>query len=60
VELKGEDAACREMRKHFVSYVKGIPGSARFRALIVQARTRDEYRRIAGDFLRSLPEGRER
>ena len=54
--LKGEKAACREMRKHFAAYVKGIPCSARFRGLIVHAETVEEYLRITEDFIRSLGE----
>lgn len=50
----GEPVACRQMRKHFCSYVKGIEGSAAFRNKIVHAETREEYHRLVEDFIRSL------
>lgn len=46
VTYKGESTACREMRKRFCAYVKGFPGSAEVRNLIVHAETVDEYRKI--------------
>ena len=54
VSTWGEPIACREMRKHFCSYVKGIAGSAAFRNKIVHAETREEYHRLVEDFTRSL------
>jgi nifR3 family TIM-barrel protein len=51
VRARGEALACREMRKHFAAYVKGLPGSAKFRAAVVQASTPEEYRRLADDYL---------
>jgi nifR3 family TIM-barrel protein len=42
----GEYAACREMRKQFPAYTKGLPGSARLRGLLVQAETTAEFREI--------------
>ena len=29
IEYFGEGIACREMRKHLMAYIKGIPGSSR-------------------------------
>ncbi len=46
VSDKGEKTACREMRKRFCAYVKGFPGSAEIRNLIVQAESLEDYRRI--------------
>ncbi len=43
IKLKGEKAACREMRKHAGSYIKGFPGASDIRREIVQASTRKEY-----------------
>lgn len=40
----GEDAACREMRKQFCSYSKGLPGGAALRAEFVRCSTLEEYR----------------
>lgn len=43
---RGEARACREMRKRFCSYTKGIEGGARLRAEIVHAETIADYERI--------------
>ncbi len=40
----GEALACREMRKRFCAYSKGIEGGASMRAELVKAGTVDEYR----------------
>ena len=53
---KGETSACLEMRKHFCSYVKGIPGSSRFRSLLVQASTIQDYENSTKEFLAELAE----
>lgn len=42
----GEEPACREMRKRFCAYSKGIPGGAELRAQIIHASTIAEYHRI--------------
>ncbi|MDR2397615.1 MAG: tRNA dihydrouridine synthase DusB [Spirochaetaceae bacterium] len=39
----GEPIACREMRKHFCAYTKGIPGGAPLRNKFVHAETIEEY-----------------
>ncbi|MDR3174379.1 MAG: tRNA-dihydrouridine synthase, partial [Treponema sp.] len=44
----GEYAACREMRKQFCAYTKGIPGGARLRGALVRAESVEDYRRILG------------
>ena len=41
-ELAGERIALREMRKHLCWYARGLPGAARFRALVNRLQTRDE------------------
>lgn len=43
---KGEDVACREMRKRFCAYIKGFEGSAQCRKQVVSAQTADDYREI--------------
>ncbi len=53
-EDKGERGACLEMRKHFCAYVKGIPGSSRFRNNLVHASTIAEYEGFAVRFLAEL------
>jgi tRNA-dihydrouridine synthase len=51
----GEKAACREMRKAFAAYTKGvggrpgISGGARLRERLVHAETFDDYRSILKD-----------
>lgn len=42
----GETGACREMRKRFCAYTKGIEGGAALRSEIVQAATMEDYRKI--------------
>ena len=39
----GEDLAAREMRKHMMSYLKGIEGSSRIKSSITKASCRDQY-----------------
>ncbi|MDR1351861.1 MAG: tRNA dihydrouridine synthase DusB [Treponema sp.] len=47
----GEYAACREMRKQFCAYTKGVPGGARLRNALVRAETEEDYRRILAGWL---------
>jgi tRNA-dihydrouridine synthase len=44
----GENTACREMRKQFCAYTKGITGGAELRNRLVHAETIAEYRQIVG------------
>ena len=53
IALKGEAVACREMRKHFVAYTKGMEGGAALRQEIVTARTLVEYERIVETYTSS-------
>jgi tRNA-dihydrouridine synthase len=46
IELKGEYVACKEMRKRFCCYSKGVTGGAAVRKEIVNASTFDEYQKI--------------
>ncbi len=50
-EDKGERTACKEMRKRFCAYTKGIEGGASLRKLIVQAETMEDYQNIFVDTL---------
>ena len=43
VDFLGENAACREMRKHVCAYLKGIPNSAKVRQLATTALTVEDY-----------------
>ena len=51
ISVKGEQVACREMRKQLCAYSKGIPGSASLRRHITQACKYQEYENIVYDFL---------
>jgi tRNA-dihydrouridine synthase B len=51
VGLYGEASACREMRKHFCAYTRGLPEGARLRSLAVAARRVADYRALAGEYL---------
>ncbi|MFA6856353.1 MAG: tRNA dihydrouridine synthase DusB [Treponema sp.] len=42
----GEEYACKEMRKRFCAYTKGIKGSAEIRLQLVHASTSADYHRI--------------
>jgi tRNA-dihydrouridine synthase B len=50
VRIKGERTACREMRKHFVSYTRGMEGGAALRQNIVHASSMEDYRAIVGRY----------
>lgn len=50
-DAKGEPAACREMRKHFVAYTRGMEGGAALRQAVVHAATLERYRELVEDFL---------
>lgn len=51
VEDIGEEAACRESRKRFCAYTKGIDGGAALRKQIVASSTVEEYRAVFGKYL---------
>jgi nifR3 family TIM-barrel protein len=51
-ESAGEEKACRDMRKHFVAYTKGMPGGSQLRQSIVQACAIEEYEQIVESYLR--------
>jgi nifR3 family TIM-barrel protein len=46
----GEYAACREMRKQFCAYTKGLIGGARLRDSLVKAESAADYRRILAPY----------
>ncbi|MCR4938667.1 MAG: tRNA dihydrouridine synthase DusB [Treponemataceae bacterium] len=48
---KGEAVACREMRKRFCCYSKGIPGAAVIRQSIVAAKTEKDYEIVVDKLL---------
>jgi len=51
VRLYGETTACREMRKHFCAYTRGLPGGARLRSLAVVAQRVADYQALAAEYL---------
>lgn len=50
IDLKGENVAVREMRKHAAWYLKGIRGNAKVRNAINQTHTRQELVQILDQF----------
>ena len=52
VEDAGEANACKEMRKRFCAYTKGIPGGAELRAKLVHASSEADYRAIVSGLRR--------
>ncbi len=50
-EDKGENLACREMRKRFCAYTKGMEGGSALRKSIVQAESITEYESIFNPLL---------
>ncbi|RAP73270.1 tRNA dihydrouridine synthase DusB [Paenibacillus montanisoli] len=54
VNLKGESTAVREMRKHLAWYLKGVPGAARVKDVIMEETTRDNMVQILGQYVESL------
>jgi len=54
----GESVACREMRKQFCAYTKGLTGAAGLRNLLVRATTLQEYRTILNESGALAPEAR--
>jgi tRNA-dihydrouridine synthase B len=49
VSFKGEARACKEMRKHFCHYSKGMPGGAEFRARAVRAARKEDYLNLVAE-----------
>jgi tRNA-dihydrouridine synthase B len=52
-EAVGEEKACRDMRKHFVAYTKGMEGGAVIRQSVVSASTIADYEEILESYLRA-------
>ncbi len=53
VEHKGLSLAMREIRKHLVQYVKGIPNAKRFRSQLVRVESVSEIQTILDQILKS-------
>lgn len=54
IELKGESAAVREMRKHMAWYLKGFKGSARVKDQIMEETKRNPMVSILDEFVNSM------
>ncbi|EXX86745.1 tRNA-dihydrouridine synthase [Paenibacillus darwinianus] len=59
IALKGESTAVREMRKHLAWYLKGLPGAARVKDIIMEETDRENMVRILGEYVRSLEDAEE-
>ncbi|MCU6710776.1 tRNA dihydrouridine synthase DusB [Paenibacillus sp. J5C_2022] len=58
VALRNESVAVREMRKHLAWYLKGLPGAARVKDVIMEETSRDRLVEILKDYIESLdPDG---
>jgi tRNA-dihydrouridine synthase B len=51
LSFKNEATACREMRKHFCHYTRGIPGGSELRKAVVSATRLREYEEIVKEYL---------
>lgn len=51
IEDRGESAACKDMRKRFCAYSKGLNGGAAMRLEIVHSETRSDYEKIFEQYL---------
>lgn len=51
IEDRGEKAACKDMRKRFCAYSKGLNGGASLRLAIVHAETKSDYQNIFAEYL---------
>lgn len=51
IEDRGEQAACKDMRKRFCAYSKGLNGGAAMRLEIVHSETRSGYEKIFEQYL---------
>lgn len=54
VALKGESVAVKEMRKHLAWYLKGIPGAARVKDVIMELTERDKMAEALSGFVEKL------
>lgn len=56
--LKGEEIAVKEMRKHLAWYLKGLPGAAKVKGVIMELTRRDEVVQVLEQFVADLEAGR--
>jgi nifR3 family TIM-barrel protein len=56
IALKGESVAVKEMRKHMAWYLKGLPGAARVKDVIMELTEREPLVRLLRDYIEGLAE----
>jgi nifR3 family TIM-barrel protein len=56
IALKGESVAVKEMRKHMAWYLKGLPGAARVKDVIMELTEREALVRVLRDYIDGLAE----
>lgn len=56
IDLKGENIAVREMRKHLAWYLKSMPGAAKVRDLIMEESSREQMVRILYNYVDHIEE----
>jgi len=55
VEFKGERIGCKEMKKHFSAYTKGLPDGSSLRNELMRCSTVAEYEAVISGYLRDHP-----
>ncbi|WP_166245663.1 tRNA dihydrouridine synthase DusB [Paenibacillus turpanensis] len=56
IKLKGESTAVKEMRKHMAWYLKGLPGAARVKDVIMETTTREGMVSTLEEYVRTIQE----
>jgi tRNA-dihydrouridine synthase len=56
IDLKNENIAVREMRKHAAWYLKGIPGSGSVRNAVNECNTREELATLLYGLVENIEE----
>lgn len=54
IDLKGENIAVREMRKHMAWYLKGLTGSARIKDVLMELTERDKMASVLTNYVKHL------
>jgi nifR3 family TIM-barrel protein len=55
ISFAGERVAIREIRKHLAWYARGIPGAARFRAMVNTTEEKEKLTQLLLDFFTTVP-----
>jgi nifR3 family TIM-barrel protein len=56
IDLKGEHVAIKEMRKHMAWYLKGMPGAARVKDLVMESTKREQMVGVLTEYVARLGE----